>query len=61
MHIVVVNPDSGEVEQAKIFDTFKTSEKFDAFIKNSDNVPYGHIIVAACKDECTKNLSTYAK
>jgi len=33
LHIVVINPDDGEIMQKKVFDTYKTSTKFDEFIK----------------------------
>ena len=41
-----------------MFDTYKASEKFEEFI---DEVPGGHIVVAACKDDCATNLSRKAK
>ena len=40
---------------AKAFDTYKDSGMFDQFIKES--IPTGHIIVAACKDDCMAKLS----
>ena len=57
--MVVLNQDDGKVESTKCFDTFKSSEEIDAFVKQG--VPEGRIILAACQDECTKNLSQTAK
>lgn len=59
LHIVVLNPKNGKVETTKVFDTYKSSENFDKFICNK--IPKNHIIVAACKDECTNRLSQTAK
>ena len=55
LHIVIINPKTGIVENAKVFDTYKSSDEFDDFI--SSGIPYGYIIVAACKDECSRRLS----
>lgn len=59
LHIVIINPGNGKVMFAKVFDTYKRSDTFDAFV--AKGVPDGYIVVAACKDECTRNLSTDAK
>ena len=32
MHIVLIDPDSGDVECARIFDTYESSVEFDKFI-----------------------------
>ena len=58
-HIVVIRPSDGRVVSAKVFDTYKTSDAFDEFIKTG--VKQGHIVVAACKDECIINLSHYGR
>ena len=54
MHIVIINPKSGKVKLAKVFDTYKTSELFDEFITG---IPQGYIVVAACKDDCWTSLT----
>ena len=36
LHIVIVNPTSGKVEVAKAFDTYKSSNKLDEFLANSE-------------------------
>ena len=60
LHIVLINPKNGEILKAKVFDTYKSSSEFEAFI-DSPNVPAGCILVAACKDDCVTNLSQKAK
>lgn len=59
LHVVVINPADAHVESAKVFDTYSTSESFDAYI--SRDVPEGHIVVAACSDDCVTNLSDKGK
>ena len=62
LHIVVFNPFLGMIESAKVFDTYQTSrghDSFDAYI--TKHIPEGHIVVAACKDECTTQLSEEGK
>lgn len=59
LNIVVINPGNGEVVVARAFDTYKSSEKLDTFIRNG--IPEGFIVVAACKDECKTQLSQQAK
>ena len=60
LHIVVVNPWSGNVDLAKAFDTNETSKYFDHFIKSA-NFPDDYIIIAACKSDCFTKLSYNAK
>ena len=59
LHIVVINPNNGVVETAKVFDTYESSKEFEEFIDKP--LPIGHIVVAACKDECSNHLSHEAK
>ena len=59
LHLVIINPKSGQVESAKVFDTYKTSAALDELIRGG--IPFGSIVVAACKDDCATNLSKYAK
>ena len=59
MHIVVVDPTMSEIVFAKVFDTYESSYYFDSFVQTE--IPEGHIVIAACKDDCTKNLSTNGK
>ena len=42
-----------------MFDTYKTSDKLHAFIDEFEH-DTGDIVIAACKDECKKNLSPKA-
>lgn len=53
LHIMCINPSDCGVFFAEVFDTYKLSERFDKFI-DSNKVPPGCIVIAACKDECTK-------
>ena len=47
LHIVVVDASTGEVTNAKAYDTYKSSEVMEYFIDNL-HVPDNHIVVAAC-------------
>lgn len=59
LHIVIVNPQDGKIETAKVFDTYESSKSLDKFLSRT-GVPLGYIIVAACSDDCTANLSPKA-
>ena len=62
LHIVIVNPTSGKVESAKAFDTYKSSDKLDDFLENSEVIQKeGYIVAAVCRDECVSKLSSNAK
>ena len=60
LHVVLVNPQTGEVELAKAFDTYKAATDFDKFVLNKWRW-HGYIVAAACKDECAAKLSLKAK
>ena len=55
LHLVVINPYKGNIEIAKVFDTYKSEAGMVEFLKTS-HIPNGFIIVAACKDECTVEM-----
>ena len=57
-HIVVMTP-RGSIIYAKVFDTYKSSDKFEAFIKMP--IPDDYIVAAACKDEGATKLSEPVK
>ena len=59
LHIVILDPKNGKIENSQVFDTFKSSDALEEFIKF--NVPDGKIVIAACQDECTSELSEKAK
>lgn len=59
LHIVIINPSNGDVEQAKVFDTYKDSDAFNKWIITVD-IPDGHIVLAASKDDCFESLSMVA-
>ena len=47
---------------AKIFDTYKSSSALESFIETKlTDLKFGDIIIAACKDECSSNLSDKVK
>ena len=35
LHIAIINPNNGRIHQARVFDTYKTSDAFDNFIYES--------------------------
>ena len=53
--MVIIDSENGSVLAAEIFDTYKSSDEFDEFIM--DDIKVGHIVVAACSDDCFKSLS----
>ena len=59
MHIVIIDKDNGKVVSSRVFDTYKSSADFEKFILN--DVPVDSIVIAACKDDCSKNLSEKSK
>ena len=59
LHIVILTPDVGDVIFAGAFDTYKSSAELDAFVKQ--DVTEGFIVVAACMDDCSTQLSPQAK
>ena len=59
LHVVVINPSDGHIISSLVFDTYISSNKLETFI--ATEVLDGSIIVAACKDECSKNLSQVCK
>lgn len=59
LHVVVINPTNGEVCWAVVFDTYKSSDALNEFILRG--LPVGYIVVAACKDECSTNMSVHAR
>ena len=46
------------MEWAKVFDTYETSYRLEAVIKE---LPEGYIVAAACKDECVSSMSSKVK
>ena len=60
LHFVMINISNLLVEFSKVFDTYKSGEEFDDFLKNK-YFPMGQIVIAACKDDCVTSLSDEAK
>ena len=38
LHIVIINPHTGKVSRAKVFDTYKSAERFDEFISSASTI-----------------------
>lgn len=56
LHIVVINPHNGEIQAKRVFDTYKSCEAFENYIKEK-SIPDGSIVVAACKDDMATCMS----
>lgn len=56
MHIVIIDNYTGKVHLTRVFDTYKSSDKFDDFTSKTV-IPNHFIVAAACKDECSEQLS----
>ena len=62
LHIVILNPADYKAVVAKVFDTYESSEELEAFISNDfPGIPAGHVLVAACQDECVKAMTEPVK
>ena len=62
LHIVIIDPSNGKVTTAKAFDTYTKHQSTSAIAEFiNTEICEGHIVVAACKDECSKNLSRKVK
>ena len=61
LNIAVINPDDGRIKMGRAFDTHESSEEMEKWIKNDEKVSKGCIVAAACKDDCSANLSDTVK
>ena len=62
LYLALINPWTGKVKSANIFDTYTSSDRLDFFIQTmSRYIPEGYILAAACKDDCATQLSPTAK
>ena len=52
----MINPSNGMVLIKKVFDTYMSSEQLDEVIRSGE-IQEGAIVVAACQDDVTKELS----
>ena len=48
LHIVIINPSKGTVENALVFDTYKDSKKLEEFFEKGITKTDPHIVVIAC-------------
>ena len=57
LHIVLIDRITGEIVAAKVFDTYKSSERLENFIESGtiwENLRKEDCIICiACKDDCT--------
>lgn len=60
LHVAIIEPASGQVEVAQVFDTYDSPDKFDEFIATHE-LQDGFIVVVACMDDCVTKLSQKAK
>ena len=60
LNIAVIDPEYGKIKHSRVFDTYKSSEDFEKWLETED-IPEGSIVAAACKDECVTNLSDTVK
>ena len=60
MHLVIINTLFGTVEKALVFDTYTSSQELENFITNY-KIFDNFVVLAACKDDCAKNLSQKCK
>ena len=61
LHIAIVDPSKGTGRPwcAKVFDTYKSSEALEELLDSG--IPEGHVVIAACKDECASHMSKAVK
>ena len=59
LHMVIVDAATGVIQDAQIFDTYKSSDSLSAW--QSKEWTAGDIVVAACKDDCATNLTEECK
>lgn len=60
IHIVVIHPHTGAVAWSAAFDTYVQWKGLDYFCQHS-SIPNDYIIVCACKDEASTNISQFSK
>ena len=58
LHIAIIDPETGEVDWAQVFDTYKCSDELESAL---ETIKPGKIIAVACKDECSCCLSEKVK
>ena len=60
LHLAIIDPKSGKPQHARVFDTYESSAGIDEFL-NTTEIPDGHIVAAACKDDFEGQLSRKVK
>ena len=62
LHVLIMDPSSEQALISIIFDTYESSYSLDHFINTYvSRIPEGHIVIAACKDDCSTHMSQQAK
>ena len=62
LHIVVIDPATGNVKTAKSYDTYMSSDGILMYINDDyPKVKKGHLIVVTCKDDCVTGMSETVK
>ena len=56
LHVIIMDSADGSISLCLVFDTYKSSDEFEDWI-SKNNVNEGMIVIAACKDDCTTNMS----
>ncbi|RLC79206.1 MAG: hypothetical protein DRI61_08425 [Chloroflexi bacterium] len=59
-NIVVLNPETGELEITENFDTFASEEEAEAMAEFLARIPEGHIVAVAARDEASLHLTEEA-
>ena len=59
LHMLIICPISRKIKVQKCFDTYTSSEDLEKLIDNE--ILDGDFVIAACKDECARNLSHKVK
>ena len=57
LHVVVFDSFRGVLLHNQIYDTYKSSEKLEAWIAKNEKFEIGQAVMVACKDDCVTRLS----
>ena len=59
LHVVVISPITGKMQEARCFDTYESCDYLDEYIEF--DIAKGDIVVAACQDDCMTAMSQKVK
>lgn len=57
LHVVVFDAFRGLLLHNQVYDTYRSSEKLEAWIEKNEKFAVGQAVVIACKDDCVTRLS----